>query len=309
MSILLRIKDPLRAWGYQPLTFPAHAARLRGLAVSLAVHGRGGSGGGGDEVVAIAAEEEGRAIGLCLAQPAAETAELLSLFVAPDARGRGLGTALLERAEAELAALGARRLRAVYSTGLPAAAAVERVLSRRGFTGPAPRMLLCSAGAQVLAAPWLRMAALPPGCQLFPWPALQPAEREALLRGKDEGAYPADLCPLDFERGMDAARSLGARMDGRVVAWLLTHARDAHTLRFTCCYVLRDLPAGALVPIFAKLLEQVILAMQEAGMTRATFTVPESHAPMARFVRAHLAPFLSDLAESRESHKTLEPAA
>jgi ElaA protein len=81
-----------------------------------------------EEAVHLVARAEGRVIGTCrlLIEPGA-TARLGRLAVAPEARRRGLGAALLGAAEEEARTLGARRIE------LAAQVQARRLYSDRGY--------------------------------------------------------------------------------------------------------------------------------------------------------------------------------
>ena len=102
--------------------------------------------------VALCAESDGRPAGLIVARyvpggragappsspdgSLSADAELLSVFVVPDLRNRGLATALVAAVERELALRGARRLAGIYMTGKPSIPALEKVFEKRGFSPP-----------------------------------------------------------------------------------------------------------------------------------------------------------------------------
>ena len=70
--------------------------------------------------MALALGAEGRAIGFSLARTVADEAELLLLAVAPEARRRGAGSALLRRFIADGRSAGARQLHLEVRDGNPA---------------------------------------------------------------------------------------------------------------------------------------------------------------------------------------------
>ena len=99
--------------------------------------------------------------GLVLARTAADEAEILTLAVAPDARGRGLGRVLLLRAMAEAASRGGASI--VLEVAAPNAAA-QALYAATGFrcVGRRPRYYPCGTDALILRAPLT--AAAHPAC-------------------------------------------------------------------------------------------------------------------------------------------------
>lgn len=100
----------------------------------------------------LLAEADGRTTGFILARVIAEEAEILTLAVAPRARRRGLGRALVEAAAAQAVARGARAMFLEVAAGNAAAiglyegAGFQRVGLRRGYyaksEGPAEDALV-----------------------------------------------------------------------------------------------------------------------------------------------------------------------
>lgn len=93
-----------------------------------------------DGAVSLAAtDSEGAIIGSVLGRVAADEGEILSIAVAPEARGLGLGRALLTRALAEMVAGGAESVWLEVRTSNEAAKAVYRAVGfqaagiRRGY--------------------------------------------------------------------------------------------------------------------------------------------------------------------------------
>src|SRR5438067_6158133 len=113
--------DAVGAERFAAMTFPRYRPRLREAEDDAAV-------------VAFGAESAAGPIGLALAElrPDEARAQLLSVFVAPACRGRGVATALLGRIERALSPRGRRELVAQYRTGQPTTPALERVLAKRG---------------------------------------------------------------------------------------------------------------------------------------------------------------------------------
>lgn len=91
--------------------------------------------------LAVCARSRGEPAGLALARLHEGRAELLSVFVAPELRRRGLGAGLLSRLADELARRpGLEGLSVVYSSRISNFEAVERLLPRAGLGTPFARV-------------------------------------------------------------------------------------------------------------------------------------------------------------------------
>ncbi len=236
-------------------------------------------------------------------------AELLSLFVQPAQRNQGVATALLGALEAELARIGAERLAVVYMSGKPSIPALERVLHKRGFDAPAPRMVSIRFDAERMnQAEWLHKYRPRSGYQVFSWMDLGEAEREVLKAGHASKPWiAADLLPWEHDRhGFEPATSVGLRYHGEVVGWVINHRLDADTVRYTCSFVREDLARlGRILPLYRESFSR----MRRFGFRNGLFATPLHHPSMARFALKWFGPYASFVGETRGSEKVLDHAA
>ncbi|MCP4359739.1 MAG: TIGR03032 family protein, partial [Chloroflexi bacterium] len=91
----------------------------------------------------VTATRSTQTLGLILAasHPDGDSAEVLSLFVAPEHRRQGLGLTLLTTLENILANKNCNRLNLVYQTNWPDIAAIEGLLQKSGWSLPQTHML------------------------------------------------------------------------------------------------------------------------------------------------------------------------
>jgi GNAT superfamily N-acetyltransferase len=261
--------------------------------------------------LAVAATVEEKQVGLALCElptVADREAELLSLFVAEGYRGQGIGTELVERAEAEVARRGHDRLRVVYMTGKAAIEAVERVLAKRGWEEPQTRMVSVRFTVDNIASwPYLDKYPVRQGCEIFPWVEIADAERDRLKRSQAEDGWIArDLQPWDYETGCEPVTSVGMRCGGEVVGWVINHPISSSTLRFTCSYIRPDLARrGRIVPLYCESFRR----LGQTQYTSCSFTTPLYHPAMAAFAIRRCGPWASYIGETRGSLKLLGPSA
>ena len=266
--------------------------------------------------VAFVARAKGVPVGLVIGELPRSVrggAEMLSLFVALEHRNRGIGLALVTRLEEEVAAQGLDEISAVYTTGKPSIAAVERILWKRGWIAPEPRTLSVrftpegALGAAVFDE--RRMPALTEGLEIVSWADLS-AEEKVEIRASHERApwiTPA-LAPWRFESGdLDLDSSVAARKDGAVVGWVLNHwvtRTSPSVVRFTCSFLRKDLSRrGRIVPLYRESLRR----LAAAGVELCTFVTPMEYDGMVGFIQRWIVPVAVFLAETRGSRKRLTP--
>jgi GNAT superfamily N-acetyltransferase len=255
-------------------------------------------------------------VGLVLGElpfdPAGEPPALLSLFVAPAWRRRGIGAALVAALEAGVARAGFDALETVYTAGKPSIVAVERILERRGWPAPEARTVSvrfppAAALASDLFSP-RRMAALGAGLELVPWREVGAGEKAAARSAHERRAWitPA-LAFWRFEgAGFDAESSIGARYRGELVGWVINHRVAPGLVRFTCSFMRKDISRrGRIVPLY----QAALTRLAGAGCRQCTFVTPVIYPNMVHFIERWLAPIADFVGETRGSRKRLVPAA
>jgi len=260
--------------------------------------------------IALVARSPEAPAGLVLAEPAVNAAdgpaELLSLFIAPEHRGRGVGSSLVEAMERALAERGQTVVEAVYTTGRPAIAAVERIFEKRGWDAPQVRTLTVKFTMQeAVNTPWYgRMELLPAGAEIFAWKDLTPAERTALHESNERAPWiPISLQPWRHDQlGFDPVSSVGLRYRGEVVGWVINHQIDARTVRFTCSFMRPDLARRArIIPLYS----EAVRRLSQTACEFCTMVTPTVYPAMIAFIRRHFEPYASFTGETRGTRKTL----
>ena len=260
--------------------------------------------------VALGAFAAGAPAGLALAEIGdAGSAEVLSVFVAPELRGRGLATALLRSLGDWLAKMGLERATCVYMSGEPSQPVVERVLAKAGWEPPQPRQLtLRFTLEQARRTEWYGKYPLEPGYTVFPWVELAADERAALEASqRATGWIKEDLEPWKHEGyAFEPVSSLGIRLHGAIVGWVLNHPMNERLVRFTCSFIRRDLGRrGKIVPAYS---ESIRRLSERTSFEECSLTVPLRHRGMSSFLVRRCAPYASFLGETRGSSKRLSLA-
>jgi GNAT superfamily N-acetyltransferase/SAM-dependent methyltransferase len=212
------------------MTYPAFRSNLLGTGPNRTSMG------------VVANSDEGPC-GLALAHPAVgnELAQVLSVFVVPQFRRQGIGGELLTRITTLLQERGEPRVVVSFPTGKEATPIVERMLARRGWTEPRPRLYLFAADKAnvdaLMQTGWMRERQMPPGYALFTWPEATEADRETAIEYENSPDFPHGLTPFLADYPIDPETSLGLRENGKLVGWMVTHRPGPEVLRYTCLYV------------------------------------------------------------------------
>jgi hypothetical protein len=258
-------------------------------------------------VVAVGAEVEGVPVGLTIARldrpddAMPRQGQVLSLFVTPDHRNRGLGRLLLTHLETELGDRGCQQLEIRYLSGSHARP-LERILTQQRWFAPQATALVCYASTdRVRQAPpphlvdylerWLNR--LPAHYQFFPWIDLTAAERADLERRMEDDALMQRFNPFLEDDKLEPLNSLGLRYENRIVGWVITHRTAADTVRYTQMYV--DPASQPLSRSTLLLAKAIQLQVEHLPHTKGTFRVDIGNAPMVKFVHRRLKPYLGDL--------------
>ncbi len=280
------------------MTFPAYRPLLLAL----------GPAGAGTPAARVA-RDGSRPAGLVLAQPDADdptSAELLSMFVAADLRGRGIATSLLAGLEADLARRGFGRIAGVYMSGKSHVAALERIFCKRGFEPPVRRRVAVQFLPEEPArARWYQKARMPGGSEIFAWTELTAAELEGLKRSQAErGWIPPALEPWSCDQNIDTVSSVGMRKDGDVVGWVINHRMRPDLVAFTISHMRPDLARrGAIFPLYVAALQR----LQGTGVL-CSFVTDSNFASMQQFVLKHVAPYVRYCGETLGVSKALGQA-
>ncbi len=259
--------------------------------------------------VAVLAIADGAPAGLALADlPVSEGGQhpqLLSVFVPPAHRGRGVARRLIESIEEEVLRAGFDRIETTYTTGKEPVRWIELLLDSRGWSDPVTRMVSVKLDvARARTAPWLARQRLRPGWEIFEWSSLTSEEYEALRESNRQERWIApDLEPWKHDvLGFEPVSSLGLKRDGQIVGWNITHVISSDTLRFTCSFIRKPLGRmGKILPLYSESFRR----MEGAGFTTATLTAPLHHGGMARFSKKWIGPWASFIGETRGRHKIL----
>lgn len=232
--------------------------------------------------------------------------EILSLFVAQGDRNHGIATALVAAFEAELVALGQSVVEAVYMTGKPSIAALERILAKRGWLPPVTRTITVRfTPSEAANTPWFGRVRLPSDdYEILPWTDIRPEERDAIRRSHEAAPWiDHGLEPWRYDvQGFDTVSSLGLRYKGTVVGWVINHRIGPDFVRFTCSFMRRDLSRrGRILPLYTESIKR----LAATGCQTCSLVTPLEYAEMAEFLKRRCASAVHFFGETRGAVKQL----
>ena len=291
------------ASAYEGLTYPHFRPLLHSLSAE-------------SDVVAVGSEVDNGPVGLAIARldinPSQNQAgKVLSLFVTPNHRNRGIGKALLAQLEGDLQQRGCHHLELRYLSG-PNSPPLERILAQRQWLASQSQSLVCYASTdRVRQAPPPHLVdslarlvtRLPTGYSIFPWPTLKRAERADLEQRMRTDLLMQRFDPFLDEDKLEPLNSLGLRYENRIVGWMITHRTTADTIRYTQMYV--DPASQPLSRSTLLLAKAIQLQVEQLPHTKGTFRVDIDNTSMVMFVHRRLKPYLDDLRTAYSATKFL----
>ena len=264
------------------MTFPGYAHLLQSSAET--------------NTVAVVVEKEGLPAGMALgAMPASNDPappSLFSLFVVPELRNQGLGTALMLAFLEEVRRRGGALVSTVFMRGKPAIAWFESILNKTGWAAPVARMVAIKAEmAQIrrMDPPWLRQRRIDPAkFTLVPWSEVTEAQKSALKASHEREAWIApDLVPWIHEKDYDPVTSMALLQNGELVSWVINHLMLDGTTRFTCSFAHPKLQRLGVV---FWLYKEAVDRMEQNSRVFGMWTVPLHHAGMHAFAMRWMRP-------------------
>lgn len=259
-----------------------------------------------ESMIAVGITINSQPVGLAIANIQIQTgkAQIVSIYVRPEYRQRGIGGLLLQSLSRELQRLGSRQLELRYTASATTTVALEKLLTRQGWSTPQPKMLVCYTTAErIKKAPWLYSCRLPATFSIFPLVELTNREYQEIQQQQARSPwYPEILSPFSSDLPIEPSNSLGLRYQGKVAGWMATHRIAPDTIRYTNLFVRQDLQKmGRAIPMLA----EAIKLQLKSDIPRYTYATEIANKSMVKFVRRRLQPFMTRVRESRQSHKLL----
>ena len=188
--------------------------------------------------IAIGVAFQGQPVGLILAEYPKDRgrAVILSLFVAPEHRQRGIGTALLIQIEQILTVSGCEQIDFIHSLNLMTPV-IERILDRQSWSPSSANSLQCLTDLKTIEqAPFLNRYTFPQKFMIFPWSELTELERSQIEHKENGLDYPDELLPFRAGR-IETPASIGVRDGDRVIGWSIVAQVSPNCVSYSSLFV------------------------------------------------------------------------
>ncbi|PKK89787.1 MAG: hypothetical protein CVV64_12760 [Candidatus Wallbacteria bacterium HGW-Wallbacteria-1] len=272
---------------YMGLTFPS----LRPILKNPPAH----------ECLALAAAWDNVPVGLAITRITSDdSAELLSIFIDPKSRGRGIGSALISENERILLGAGVRKIEVNISGGHRNFEMLKNFVSGRGFGDMKSSMVMGKFQRdRIHEMKWVDRYTLPPGFEATAWAGQSEAERDQIIaESTPQGQEPvgsAAAWPYSEPELHEPLTSLLLRKEGKIMGWIVCHRIQPELIRYTHLYVKEEFQQfGLLIPLFA----QALQLHRESGPERGIFAIRQTNDGFMNFFRKRLAPHLTSFSES-----------
>ena len=255
--------------------------------------------------IALAVLEYKRPVGLLVAKEILEkTWEIHSLFILESHRRMHLASKLLKKLEKELFYKKVTSLVMMYK--FAESPVIDLFLNKNGWEGKRPILIECFfQDAKAFNPPWYtRNYPFPTHTEIFMWKDIKEAEIEELKRKCEQKLIPAGVDPFQGDASFDPNTSVGLRLKGEIVAWIITRLRPPSTLDFFAIYI--D-PAHQSKSYILHLLIKCTQLLQKEGVKSVFFFVNLIQSPMRwiRTIRKRLIPYASKVTLYEQAWKEL----
>jgi len=259
-----------------------------------------------ERVVIVVAFARHAPVGATLATflPIAKIASVHSLYVDKDARQKGIARDLLQELESSLKKEKCYLATFLYPAQTPTIIYFEKLLSKERWHSPALYMKSYFFYCQLFQAPWFRRH-YPKftHLEIFLWKDLKETERVLLKRREAQHAFPLYVSPFLHEEKIEPLNSLGLRISGEVVAWIITHRVNDDTIRYAYFYSPPDFQRYGWA---VYLLQQSISLQQQSLIPWSIFdlNLEQTNKSWQRFIERRLKPW-AQVSEIKRTWKEL----
>lgn len=247
-----------------------------------------------DKLLAFAAFLSEKPIGICYgyAFPTIGQGFIKELNVSKQHCGRGIGFKLLEELTALFKKSNVSVLTWKYHSNQPGVAHLEKILEKQNWEAPQILVERYFFDSATFGPDWYRSKEpfLPKGYQIFPWRSLKRKEENEVKDLIIPHSILEDISPFDRKYPLEPLNSLGLRLNGKIVGWMITNRLDKDTISYASLYIHPEI--RGLGPAIALLKESIRLHIEARVKTGVTeINLKRTPKYWQNFVRKRLAPY------------------
>ncbi len=222
----ISVKDAIKR--FEKMTFPSLSQKMKKRGLQ-------------DPLFAIIAADNTRISGLLLVEHFVEnsTGLIISFFVAPKHRERGIGSKLINLASSKLPKLiGVSVLELVFQSNWKSKGRLMNLLAKNGWQSPVTKMLLCKGSiSKYQKAEWIKNVDLPPKISMKKWQELSKAEKIMLQEAETRTDVPIEMRPSQIGQIPLPNLSLILKKDDELIGWWVSLKVSEDTLQRSSFYI------------------------------------------------------------------------
>ena len=274
---------------YLAMTFPHFRPRLRRIEFD-------------ENLQAFALHGDNKVMGLALAEidTVFQSAEMLSIFLRKECRGKGHGKHFLETVEQRLADMNITSLEGKFTRRGGKPHVIEKLLASCCWSAPKLRMRLYDLLTDsILQSRWVsNFVVLPENYEISPWSTVRPSE---IIKLRGQSWIPKDLHPENhIYAGNDGSDTLlplcfVCRFRGDIIGWHFTHKIDTTQVRFSVSYIHPEFQRDM---VLIGLWYHAAVATDRHGFERVRMGVKTTHKKMLEFCEQFMMPQATSIDDS-----------
>ena len=241
-------------------------------------------------LLAVVARDDQKVAGLLLAEFDKKhiLSEIITLYVKPDYRKQGVGSALLKHAQKALFSAGYKELQIVYWSNWKYADTIVNLMDKHGWEKPENLMKIYKTTRKNQEKiKWPASLCLPDGYEMFFWKDLTLEERRQLKESQQTTPWiEPGFDPFKNESHIETLNSLGLKYQGRIVGWIITYRNQPDSVEYNNLFIHPEYRAGLTVPVY--LLKESTRLQLESGPENFNWIIGEGNSGMHIFAARYL---------------------
>jgi len=195
-----------------------------------------------------------------------EFSEIVSFYIDPKYRNKGIGQELLSKTEQILAHKGYKEVRTYYWSSWDSFQATNHMLKKQDWSEPEQLMkLFRTTSDRVVKIPFRENVVLPENYKIIPWSWISPDEKKA-IREEQEFIpfYPEYLSPFNNEEKINYYNSLALKYKDKLAGWHIAYWYSPETIEYSNLFIRPEYRLGMKTPL--EMIKMASLLQVEQGI-------------------------------------------